>query len=83
MNFVQTGKMLAKLSAVYTARLMPTIDENSISTWAELLADVDNEKVMSVVNNWMRTNKYPPTIADIIDGVKENGKLPKRQNPKT
>lgn len=83
MTFAQTGTMLAKLYDVYTERLMPRINESVIKTWTEFLAEEDNEKVTSVVNYWVRTNKYPPTIADIIEGVHERGKMPKRQNPKT
>jgi hypothetical protein len=82
MTFAQTGKMLAQLSAVYPARLMPDINENTIKIWADLLKDVDDKQALDATREWIQTNKYPPTIADIREQIANAHRLPVRQNPK-
>jgi hypothetical protein len=81
-TYEQTGKMLAYLVTVYTARLMPSIDKAAILAWAELLEDINGDKAMAIVKSWAKSNKYPPTIADIREGYYNEQRIPVRENPK-
>jgi hypothetical protein len=43
------------------------ISDEKLEVWNELLADQDFEKVKRNVLRHIKTEKYPPTIAEIID----------------
>lgn len=37
--------------------------------WALQLGDYDMRQVMDALTSWMRANKYPPAVSDIVDRI--------------
>ena len=65
-EFEKTARALK--SAYRQADFLSTSE--SLATWYGFLRDYDYETIVIVVNNYIRTNTYPPAIADICNAVK-------------
>jgi hypothetical protein len=65
MNTNEVKQVLAMMVSVYTKKLMPDINEFTVSIWQKLLADINFTDVQTSLITWMSTEKYPPTPADI------------------
>lgn len=53
-------------------------DDNAMMVWYDLLKDLDAAAVKSAIVEWISTQQWPPTIADIRKGVviKTQGHVP-------
>lgn len=67
----QTKMVLTMLATSYNKRLMPELNEYTINLWHKMLEDVEYESIGLVVQKWIMTEKFPPSIADIRQAVAE------------
>jgi hypothetical protein len=65
----QVKTMLAYMTTVYTARLMPEVTATVIDVWWELLQDIPFELAEPAIKKLASTERFPPTIADIRAAV--------------
>lgn len=47
------------------------ISDTSTAWWGEALADYEEIEVFKAIKNWVFTQKWPPTIADIVQSLEE------------
>ena len=69
-------KTIAKvLKAVYTdPKFLP--DKNAFDVWYRLIQDLDYQTVALVVEEYIATNKFPPTIADLREPLLDEDEDP-------
>lgn len=66
MNQQEFASIAAIIKTAYpNNNILPT--REAITTWFELLKDLDFELCRISVIEYIKSNKYPPTIADIRD----------------
>lgn len=64
MTYEEFAKLAKALKAVYTQQnFLP--DVYAMQLWFKLLADIPYDMAKVAVENYIATNKFPPTIADI------------------
>ena len=42
-------------------------DENMIEVWYSFLGDIENKDLWHVIREYIKTNKYPPSISDLLE----------------
>ena len=47
-------------------------NEQAVALWYEQLRDIEYETAKAILNKWVATNKWSPTIADIREGYAES-----------
>lgn len=68
MKFEQFKVLVKGMKAVYTSsNFLP--DADSVKVWYELLKDIPYELANISIQRHMATNKFPPTVAEIREGV--------------
>ena len=68
MTFEQFKVLVKGMKAVYTSsNFLP--DADSVKVWYELLKDIPYELANISIQRHMATNKFPPTVAEIREGV--------------
>ena len=62
MNRMQVVELFKFLKSIY-----PSFDVNTekIDAWAIAMTDMDYERVMARVKEYVKENKFPPTVAEI------------------
>lgn len=60
----QETKALLKL--IFTAYPNFKIDTEVIKLWTEMLEEADNDMVIKRTKEYIKAEKFPPTIADVI-----------------
>ncbi|GAA4653960.1 hypothetical protein GCM10023142_10980 [Anaerocolumna aminovalerica] len=74
MSQQEFANIAAMIKAAYpTSNFLPT--KESAKTWFEFLKDLDSQTCMSAVREYIRNNEFPPTIAGILKGCKEENIL--------
>lgn len=63
----ETGKLLAIVAATYQNF---TVNEFKQNVWFELLQDINYKHAQTALMETLRTSKYPPTPAEIIEKAK-------------
>lgn len=64
----ETKKMLAVISVNYGEKLFYVTPEK-VNLWAQLLSDLEYMEVQGAIKNWIMTEKFPPTVADIRGAI--------------
>lgn len=64
MKFSEFGTIAMTIKTVYPGMKMFDSDEG-ISIWYELLKDIEYGKLSKAVSEFVKTNSFPPTIADL------------------
>ena len=67
----ETKIIIAMIANGYSKHLMPSIDSHYINMWSSFFEDLSFQAVEAVTKKWLMTEKYPPSIADIRQGVTE------------
>lgn len=71
-------EMIRMLKSVYGDRFF--VEEKDLDAWYNLLCDLDQEDTFrDTINEWVKENKFPPTIADIRMIYKANKRPEKWQ----
>lgn len=65
----ETAELLGMIVVAYEKI---TIIEAKLNLWTELLQDVDYEKAVGALKNYVKDNRFPPTIADIRERTGAN-----------
>lgn len=68
MEYSEFCNLAATLKSVYPgSNIMPT--KEAMNIWYQMLSDLDYNATSQAVKNWISTQKWAPTIADIRSGV--------------
>ena len=65
----ETKTILSTMAAVYSEKLMPSMNDLTVNVWFQLLQDLPYQQVQAATAAWLTGNKYPPTIADLRETV--------------
>lgn len=65
MNKSQMAVILHIIKTAYPSFGASTSTEDIVSLWTEMLADVELGAATAAVRQYVQTNRFPPTIADI------------------
>ena len=65
----ETKTILSTMAAVYSEKLMPSMNDLTVNVWFQLLQDLSYQQVQAATAAWLTSNKYPPTIADLRETV--------------
>ena len=69
------GQILDLLEANYGSRLYRDTDrKNVVALWSSMFAKDNPYEVLTAVKEYMETETYPPTVADIKRIIRENRK---------
>ena len=66
-----TKKLLVMIVTSYSKHLMVEVNEYTINLWHAMLKDVDAKAAGLIIQKWIMTEKYPPSIADIRQSLAE------------
>lgn len=61
----ETKKLFAIMTMAYPPNLRIETTEYTITLWSKLLEDIDYKDAERGIINFVKRNKYPPSIADI------------------
>ena len=70
MNAKEFGNFAAALRTYYSREnILP--NQQAMELWFRQLQDIPYEAAEAILSKWVATNKWPPSIADIRDGMAE------------
>ena len=79
--------IMIKLRDAYRGRFVivhedpKEVKDSVFETWYQFFNEYDNETVASVATKWIKHNRIPPTISDLLNGCKEKRKTDRILSP--
>ena len=75
LTVINIGTVLDLLEANYGSRLYKDTDrENVVALWSSMFTGENPREVLTAVKEYMKTESFPPTVADILKIMGKNRK---------
>lgn len=74
MERTEIALLLRKIDIYYDGKVKKADPKERFESWASVLADIDGELVNQNLMRHVKTNSFPPTLADLIQQPEKEGR---------
>ncbi|QFR56277.1 helicase loader [Bacillus phage 000TH010] len=64
-------QVLKAVSEFYPGRFQPDDLKGTVKAWHRVLAEYELEEIMDNLTNYVKANKFPPTVSDLLKSQAE------------